>query len=160
MQSARRCIILFLKYKYYIVYLSYTFVFAKFCKPHKRRRIACFLHLNSTFLIIHVFFSIESNFISPPMIARLVKALLTHKSVETFRAANQASISHADDDELLNTTTRICFNFLFKCRMEYFRIKTYLMCSFSYSLSDLPHYSPQTSFQDCTKVCEFETTEQ
>ncbi|KAF0310564.1 Tropomodulin [Amphibalanus amphitrite] len=35
--------------------------------------------------------SIESNFISPPMIARLVKALLVHKSVETFRAANQRS---------------------------------------------------------------------
>jgi len=35
--------------------------------------------------------SIESNFISPPMIARLVKALLKHKSVETFRAANQRS---------------------------------------------------------------------
>ncbi|XP_037081849.1 tropomodulin-like isoform X3 [Pollicipes pollicipes] len=35
--------------------------------------------------------SIESNFISPAMIARLVKALLKNKTVEVFRAANQRS---------------------------------------------------------------------
>ncbi|XP_043188708.1 tropomodulin-like isoform X2 [Amphibalanus amphitrite] len=35
--------------------------------------------------------SIESNFISPAMIARLVKALLKNKTVEAFRAANQRS---------------------------------------------------------------------
>lgn len=35
--------------------------------------------------------SLESNFINPPAMARLVKALLKNSSVETFRAANQRS---------------------------------------------------------------------
>ena len=54
----------------------------------------CYMLLHATALhvwLLALGFSIESNFISPPMIARLVKALLVHKSVETFRAANQVS---------------------------------------------------------------------
>lgn len=34
-------------------------------------------------------FSIETNFISPPVVVSLVKALLKSRTIEEFRAANQ-----------------------------------------------------------------------
>ena len=37
------------------------------------------------------FFSIETNFISPPIIVKLIKSLLKTKTVEEFRASNQRS---------------------------------------------------------------------
>lgn len=40
---------------------------------------------NSTLRVLNV----ETNFINPPVIVRLVKALLNGKSVEEFRASNQ-----------------------------------------------------------------------
>lgn len=41
-----------------------------------------------------LFFSVETNFISPPVIVRLIRALLKTKSIEEFRCSNQV-ICHA-----------------------------------------------------------------
>lgn len=38
-----------------------------------------------------VFFSVETNFISPAVIVRLIRALLKTKSIEEFRCSNQVS---------------------------------------------------------------------
>lgn len=38
---------------------------------------------------VYAIFSVETNFISPAVIVRLIKSLLTTKSIEEFRASNQ-----------------------------------------------------------------------
>lgn len=38
-----------------------------------------------------LFFSVETNFISPPVIVRLIRSLLKTKSIEEFRCSNQVS---------------------------------------------------------------------
>lgn len=45
------------------------------------------LEHNNTLRVVNV----ETNFISPPVIVKLIKALLKTKSVEEFRASNQVS---------------------------------------------------------------------
>jgi len=40
---------------------------------------------------IFLFFSVETNFISPPVIVRLIRSLLKTKSIEEFRCSNQVS---------------------------------------------------------------------
>lgn len=42
---------------------------------------------NTTLKVLNV----ETNFISPPVVVRLVKALLTTMSIEEFRASNQVN---------------------------------------------------------------------
>lgn len=46
------------------------------------------LERNNTVRVVNV----ETNFISPPLIVRLVKSLLKTKTVEEFRASNQVFI--------------------------------------------------------------------
>lgn len=41
--------------------------------------------------ILPLFFSVETNFISPPVIVRLIRSLLKTKSIEEFRCSNQVS---------------------------------------------------------------------
>ncbi|XP_071444628.1 tropomodulin isoform X2 [Hetaerina americana] len=50
-------------------------------------KLADALERNNTLRVLNV----ETNFISPPVIVRLVKSLLTTKSIEEFRASNQRS---------------------------------------------------------------------
>lgn len=55
--------------------------------------------------------NVETNFISPPVIVTLVKALLKAKSVEEFRATNQVGVTHLVDSPWRQLKTMFLFLF-------------------------------------------------
>lgn len=56
--------------------------------------------------------NVETNFISPPVIVKLVKALLKCPTIEEFRASNQVSFSHSLLFLLFNVLNKCLFKFL------------------------------------------------
>lgn len=64
--------------------------------------------------------NVETNFISPPVIVTLVKALLKAKSVEEFRASNQVRIHFSSNTWL--PSTKYIFDFSMLNEMVVLRI--------------------------------------